>query len=229
MHEELRLAPLIDHTLLHPEASDEQIIQLCQEAHAWGCAAVCVLPDRVQLSSNTLAELGSAVEVCTVAGFPLGVSYSRVKALEAELAVGDGAMEVDMVINFYDLIQGRDYDVCADIAAVRIACAGATLKVILETALLDQDQIVRGCQLAQRAGADWVKTSTGTHQAGGASFTAVKTMHDTVGGSMGVKASGGIRDRDAALEMIAVGATRLGVSATREILRGELSDAELEI
>lgn len=229
MQEELRLAPLIDHTLLSPEATDEQIVQLCQEAHAWGCAAVCVLPDRVGLAADTLAELSSSVEVCTVAGFPLGVSHSRVKALEAELAVGDGAMEVDMVINFYDLLEGRDDDVCADIAAVRIACAGATLKVILETALLDHDQIVRGCELAQRAGADWVKTSTGTHRAGGASFSAVKTMHDTVGGALGVKASGGIRDRDTALEMVAVGANRLGVSATREILRGELSDEELEI
>ena len=229
MEQELQLAPMIDHTLLAMEATDQQIIDLCREAHAWGCAAVCVLPTRVALASETLAGLGSKVEVCTVAGFPLGASNARVKALEAELAVGDGAMEVDMVINVMDLIEGKYDDVCADIATVRIACAGATLKVILETALLSDEQIARGCELAKKAGADWVKTSTGTHKAGGASTQAVSIMRATVGEHMGVKASGGIRDRDTALKMVAVGANRLGVSATREILRGELTEAELEI
>ena len=220
---------MIDHTLLASEASAEEIIQLCREAHAWGCAAVCVLPNRVALASETLAGLGSKVEVCTVAGFPLGVSHSQVKALEAEMAVRDGAMEVDMVINVADLQEGKDDDVCADIAAVRLACAGATLKVILETALLDKEEIIRGCNLAKRAGADWVKTSTGMHKAGGASLEAVTLMRNTVGDHLGVKASGGVRTRDLALDMVAAGATRLGTSATREILRGELSDIELEI
>jgi len=229
VEQDIQLAPMIDHTLLAMEATEQQIIDLCREAHAWGCAAVCVLPLRVSLASDTLAGLGSSVEVCTVAGFPLGTSHSRVKALEAEMAVGDGAMEIDMVINVTDLIEGKDDDVCADIATVRIACAGATLKVILETALLTEEQIIRGCELARKAGADWVKTSTGTHKAGGASLAAVRTMQTTVGQQLGVKASGGIRDRDTALQMVTVGASRLGVSATREILKGELTESELEI
>jgi len=222
MDTEIKLAAMIDHTLLKAEASQQQIRQLCQDAARWQVAAVCVNPCRVAQAAEELAVLNSQVEVCAVVGFPLGATHSSVKALEAEKAVGDGALEVDMVINIGDMLDGSYDDVCADIASVRLACAGVTLKVILETALLDDQQIIKACQLALKAGADWVKTSTGTHAAGGATVEAVKLMKQTVGDRAQVKASGGIRTRQQALAMIEAGADRLGVSATGEIIAQEL-------
>jgi len=215
------LAPFIDHTLLRAEATEQDIRQLCRDAARWNVAAVCVNPSRVALAAEQLAVLDSEVEVCTVVGFPLGASPPKAKALEAEQAVADGALEVDMVLNIGYLLDGRYDDVCADIATVRLACAGVILKVILETALLSEEQIRIACQLAVKAGADWVKTSTGMHSAGGASLEAVRIMKDAVGEKARVKASGGIRTRQDALDMIEAGAERLGVSATQDILSEE--------
>lgn len=213
------VAAMIDHTLLAPEATPDRVRALCEEAVALGVVAVCVSPRWVRLAADALT--GSDVRVATVVGFPSGAHRSEVKADEARVAVADGADEVDMVVALGDVVAG-DWDaVSADIAAVRHTCAPpAVLKVIVESALLDDAQLDRVCRAAVDAGADYVKTSTGFHPAGGASVEAVRRMRAAVGPDVGVKASGGIRDAAAARAMIEAGATRIGASASAAILDG---------
>jgi deoxyribose-phosphate aldolase len=211
------LARMIDHTLLKPEATRAQVAALCEEAAVLGVGALCVC------SSFTAAAVGLAgdLPVAVVIGFPSGAHPSAVKAFEAERAHADGASELDMVIDLGSAAAG-DWDaVERDITAVREAVPRpVVLKAILETALLDADGIDQACRRAEHAGADFVKTSTGYHPAGGATVEAVGRMAATVGGRLGVKASGGIRTSEDARRMIEAGATRLGVSGSREVLDG---------
>ena len=211
------IAALIDHTLLRPEATQEDIIKLCREAREYKFASVCVNPFWVPLAATELA--GSPVKVCTVIGFPLGATSTEAKAAETQAALRAGAHEIDMVQNIGALRSG-DYDsVQADIAAVVDVAhrSGAIVKVILETALLDDDQKVIACQLAKKAGADFVKTSTGFGPSGATTHD-VELMRRTVGPEMGVKASGGIRTLDDLKKMIAAGATRIGASSSVKIV-----------
>jgi deoxyribose-phosphate aldolase len=211
------LAAMIDHTLLRPEATAEDVIALCQEATDLGVAAVCVSPSHLPITEG----LGVGIEICTVIGFPSGAHQPTVKAHETEVAIDSGATEVDMVVNLGLVVAGHWDAVREDIAAVRAAAPDSVLlKVILESAVLRDDEIVAACEAAEDAGADYVKTSTGFHPSGGASVAAVRLMADTVGGRLGVKASGGIRDAATALAMVEAGATRLGCSASRAILDG---------
>jgi deoxyribose-phosphate aldolase len=211
------VAGMVDHTLLKPEATAAQVAALCDEARALGVLAVCVSPSMLPLD-------GAGLVVATVCGFPSGKHTSAVKAVEAAAAVGAGADEVDMVIDVGAAVAGEIDAVRADIAAVRAAVpTPVVLKVIIESAALDDDTIVAVCRAAEAAGADFVKTSTGFHPAGGASAHAVRLMAETVGGRLGVKASGGIRSTATALEMVAAGATRLGLSGSATVLAG-LSD-----
>ncbi|MFA6092193.1 MAG: deoxyribose-phosphate aldolase [Elusimicrobiota bacterium] len=211
------LAAMVDHTLLKPNAVREEIVRLCEEARRHSFASVCVNPCHVALCAQRLK--GCSVKVCTVIGFPLGATTSPVKAFEARESAADGAEELDMVINVGALKSGDDDCVRADIRAVRGAIPGRTLKVILETSLLTDEEKVRACRLAQEAGADFVKTSTGFSGAG-ATVEDVRLMRETVGPRMGVKASGGIRDFAAARAMVEAGATRLGTSSGVAILTG---------
>jgi deoxyribose-phosphate aldolase len=212
------LARMIDHTLLAPTATDADVAALCAEASDLGVAAVCVSPARLPLEPGALA---GGIAVCTVVGFPSGAHRAAIKAAEAARAVVDGADEVDMVIDLGAATAGRWDDVQADITSVRSAVpAGRILKVIIESAALSPAAIEAACVAAEAGGADFVKTSTGFHPAGGASIEAVATMAQVVGGRLGVKASGGIRDAATALAMVDAGATRLGCSASRAILDG---------
>lgn len=205
------LAGMIDHTLLKPDATEAQITKLCEEAREHGFASVCVNPGWVPLAADLLD--GSAVRVCTVIGFPLGATTSTAKAFEAMDALRNGATEVDMVINVGLLKSGKDDEVREDIAVVAEEVREkALLKVILETGLLTDAEKVKACQLAEEAGADFVKTSTGFGH-GGATVADVALMRKTVGPEMGVKASGGIRDYETAMAMIQAGANRIGASA----------------
>lgn len=214
------IAKLIDHTLLKPEATRADVEALILEAAELGTYSVCVSPS--MLPVNAPAELKIAV----VCGFPSGKHLSSIKAAEAAAAVDAGADEVDMVIDIGAAKEKRYTDVQADIAAVRAAVPAPTvLKVIIESAALDDDEIVGVCQAAVRAGADFVKTSTGFHPAGGASVHAVELMRRTVGPDLGVKASGGVRTMEQAEQMIAAGATRLGVSGSRALLAGSTGSA----
>lgn len=212
------VASLIDHTLLKPEATPEQIAQLCSEARQYRFAAVCVNPVYVKLAYDLLK--GSPVKVCAVVGFPLGATLPEVKAFEARQAIRDGASEIDMVIHVGALKAGQDDLVEQDIATVVAAChaAGTLCKVILETCFLTEDEKVRGCLLAKRAGADFVKTSTGFGP-GGATVEDVALMRRTVGPDMGVKAAGGIRTLEALQRMVAAGANRIGASASVKIIQ----------
>jgi len=209
------VARLVDHTLLKPNATQAEVAKLCEEAKAYCFASVCVNPSYVAYCAQLLK--GSGVKVCTVIGFPLGSTTSTVKAVEARDAIANGAEEIDMVINVGALKSGNDALVFEDIKAVREATRGRVLKVILETALLCDEEKVRACILSKKAGADFVKTSTG-FGGGGATVEDVKLMRQTVGPLMGVKASGGIRDAKAAEAMIQAGATRLGTSASVAIV-----------
>lgn len=216
------LAKLIDHTLLKPDATQHQIMILCQEAAEHEFASVCVNPVYVGLAAGLLSN--SPVQVCTVVGFPLGASTPTVKAFEAEQAIFDGATEIDMVINV-GAIKSQDYDsALTDIEAVVQICReyDVLVKVILETSLLNDEEKVIACQLSLAAGADFVKTSTG-FGAAGATAADVALMRKTVGLDMGVKASGGIRSLADANEMIEAGATRLGVSAGVAIVKEALA------
>ncbi len=206
------LAALIDHTLLKPTATTEQIIRLCSEAREFEFAAVCVNPTWVPLCSSLLS--GSAIRVCTVIGFPLGATLTEAKAFEAERCATHGAHELDMVINIGALKAGEHRAVEDDIRAVveRARAAGATVKVIIETAYLTHEEKIAACQLARSAGADYVKTSTGFGPAG-ATVEDVALMRGVVGPEMGVKAAGGIKSAADALAMIRAGATRIGTSA----------------
>lgn len=209
------LASFLDATLLKPEATPADIAALCSDAATREVAAVCVSPVWVGTAAHALA--GSPVRVATVVGFPSGAHATEIKAAEAARAAADGADEADMVVEL-GLVRAHDFDrVRSDVAAVRAAFPGL-LKVIIESAALTDDEIAATCHAAVDAGADYVKTSTGFHPAGGASAHAVRLMRATVGDHVGVKASGGIRTLDAAREMIAAGATRLGVSAAAAIL-----------
>ncbi|HMS89199.1 MAG TPA: deoxyribose-phosphate aldolase [Acidimicrobiales bacterium] len=212
------LAGIIDHTLLAPTATADQVALLCQEAAELGVAAVCVSPSRLPLAAGILP---ATIAVCTVIGFPSGAHRSAVKAVEAARAVDDGATEIDMVIDLGLAADGRWNEVEAEIAEVRAQVPdGHLLKVIVESAALRPAGIVAACEAAERAGADYVKTSTGFHPSGGATVEAVALMAATVGGRLGIKASGGIRDAGTALALVGAGATRLGCSATRSVLAG---------
>jgi len=211
------LASMIDHTLLKPEATRAQVEQLCDEAKQHGFASVCVNPTHVRLCAQRLK--GSPVKVCTVVGFPLGATLPEVKAFETQQLLEAGATEMDMVINIGALKDG-DHDLVArDMAAVvRAAHAGnALVKVIIEAALLSDDEKITACQLAQSAGADFVKTSTGFGP-GGATVEDVALMRRVVGSTMGIKAAGGIRTLADAQKMIAAGATRIGASASVKMM-----------
>lgn len=207
------VAAMVDHTLLKPESTPEDVASLIAEAKELGVFSVCVSPSMLPLKED-LGELKTAV----VCGFPSGAHHSEIKAAEAARAVADGADEVDMVINLALAKSGDFAGVEADIRAVREAIPAALLKVIIESAALTDEEIVSACQAAKNAGADFVKTSTGFHPAGGASVHAVKLMADNVGEELGVKASGGIRDGKFAAELIEAGATRLGLSGTKKVL-----------
>jgi deoxyribose-phosphate aldolase len=212
------LASLIDHTLLKPEATEEQIRKLCSEAAEFRFATVCIQPTWVRLAARLLS--GTGVGVCTVAGFPLGANTADVKAYEARRAVFDGAAEVDMVINI-GALKSRDYrTVEEDVRGVVRACheAGALTKVILETALLTREEKIKASTLAAAAGADFVKTSTGFGP-GGATVEDVALMREVVGEKIGVKAAGGVRDRATAEEMVKAGANRIGASAGIRIIQ----------
>ncbi len=214
-----RLAALVDHTLLKPEATDADVAALVAEAAELGVYAVCVSPSMVPV-----AVKAGGVRVAAVAGFPSGKHVSAVKAHEAARAVASGASEIDMVIDVGAALAGDVDAVRSDIEAVRAAVPAAVLKVIVESAvLLDQADgrtLAEVCRAAEDAGADFVKTSTGFHPAGGASVRAVALMTETVGGRLGVKASGGIRTAADAVAMLDAGATRLGLSSTRAVLDG---------
>lgn len=211
------MARYIDHTLLKPDATETQIRQLCAEARAYGFMSVCVNPGYVPLAVEELQ--GAEVKVCTVIGFPLGATMPALKAHEAEQAIKMGATEVDMVLNVGALKSQNYRWVLADIAGVvEVANAGSALvKLIIETSLLTQPEKVIACQLAQIAGSDFVKTSTG-FSGGGATVADIALMRQVVGNNMGVKASGGIRSRADALAMITAGATRIGTSAGIQII-----------
>ena len=209
------LASYIDHTLLKPEASREQIRAVCNEAKQYHFASVCVNPCWIPLIAGELK--GSGVSVCCVIGFPLGASAPSVKAEEARTAVAAGAGEIDMVINIGAVKSGDWELVREDIAAVNAAKGTAKLKVIIETCLLTDEEKVRVCQIAKEVGADFVKTSTG-FSTGGATVHDVELMRKTVGPEMGVKASGGVRTLADALAMIEAGASRLGASAGVKII-----------
>ncbi|MFI7484293.1 deoxyribose-phosphate aldolase [Kocuria sp. M1R5S2] len=212
-----RLASAIDHTLLKPEASREQIAALCAQARQHGFASVCTNPLWAGFVREQLA--GSEVLTCVVVGFPLGASATAVKAFEAATAVAAGAQEIDMVIDIAAARAGERETLEADIRAVAEAAhaGGAKLKVILETCLLTDEQKVLACRAAVAAGADYVKTSTG-FSTGGATVADVRLMRETVGPEIGVKASGGIRTREDALAMLEAGASRIGASGGPALL-----------
>ena len=205
----MNFAKFIDHTLLRPDATTDEIDALCDEAKEFSFASVCVNPSYVP---SAVRRLGGAVKVCTVVGFPLGATTPAVKSAEAREAITLGADEIDMVINIGALKSRRYGEFEADLRAVREATHGKILKVIIETSLLSREEKIRACVAAKDAGADFVKTSTG-FGGGGASVEDIETMREAVGPAMGVKASGGIRDAKTAAAMIAAGATRLGTSA----------------
>ncbi len=212
------VAHLVDHTLLKPEATPQQVAELAREAGRLGAYSICVSPSMLPV------QVPEGVKVATVCGFPSGAHHAEIKAAEAARSVRDGADEIDMVIDLGLATTDRFSEVEAEIRAVREACVAPgrpiVLKVIIESAALTDAQIVGCCEAAERAGADFVKTSTGFHPAGGASVEAVALMARTVGGRLGVKASGGIRSTEAALAMIEAGATRLGLSGTAAVLEG---------
>ena len=219
-HFDTKIAGMIDHTLLKPEATVEQIERLCGEARQYGFASVCINPSYVKLCAKLLRD--SAVKVCTVIGFPLGATSSESKAFEAERAVQDGARELDMVINVGRLKSGDYQYVESDIAGVvRTAKRhGVLTKVIIETGLLTDEEKVKACLLAKNAGAHFVKTSTGFAK-GGATVGDIALMRKVVGPSLGVKASGGVRTQEDAKALIESGADRIGASASVMIVTGE--------
>ena len=219
-----QLAALIDHTLLKPEATRADVAALVAEAAALGVYAVCVSPSMVPVA----VDAGAGMRVAAVAGFPSGKHLPAVKAHEAALAVASGAGEIDMVIDVGAALAGDIGAVRSDIEAVRAAAPRAVLKVIVESAVLlaqaGGGALADVCRAAEDAGADFVKTSTGFHPAGGASVDAVALMAETVGGRLGIKASGGIRTAADAVAMLDAGATRLGLSGTRAVLDGLSGD-----
>lgn len=215
---DVSLAGMIDHTLLKPDATQDQIAQLCFEARKYGFASVCVNPTHVALCAQLLK--GSPVKVCTVIGFPLGATTTDAKSFEALKALNDGANELDMVLNI-GALKARDLALVARdiLEVVKVGhAADALVKVIIETALLNDEEKVMACLLSKEAGADYVKTSTG-FSGGGATVEDITLMRRTVGPEMGVKASGGVRTRDEAENMVKAGATRIGASAGVKIVQ----------
>ncbi|WYK01633.1 deoxyribose-phosphate aldolase [Enterococcus sp. 7F3_DIV0205] len=209
---------MIDHTILKADAKEEDVLRIIEEAKKYEFFSVCINPCWVALAKEHLA--GTSVDVCTVIGFPLGANTSEVKAYEATDAINNGATEVDMVINVGALKSKQYKKVLKDIQAVVDAAKGkALVKVIIETALLTDEEKIKVCELAKEAGADFVKTSTG-FSTGGATVADVKLMRETVGPDMGVKASGGIHNEEEAKAMIDAGATRIGTSAGVAIMEG---------
>ena len=203
----------IDHTILKPDCTDAQIRQLCEEAKNYNFASVCVNPGYIKMCAELLKDTG--VDVCTVVGFPLGATSTESKVFETKQAVKDGATEIDMVINVSRLKEHDDEYVLNEIRAIRRACKGHCLKVIIETCLLTDEEKVRACKISKKAKATFVKTSTGFVKNGvGAKVEDVKLMFETVkNAGLGVKASGGVRDKETAIAMIEAGATRIGTSS----------------
>ena len=217
------LARKIDHTLLKPDATPNDVAELCGEAKQYSFASVCVNPGNVKQCSDFLK--GTDVKVCTVIGFPLGANTTETKRFEAEQAIENGAQEIDMVINVGQLKAGNYDYVFRDVNQVVLAAKkhNAVCKVILETALLTDEEKIKACIICKHAGADFVKTSTGFSK-GGATVGDVALMKYVVGSAVGVKASGGIRSREDANAMIASGADRIGASASVKIIMGEKSE-----
>ncbi len=213
------IASLIDHTLLKPDATRADIERLCAEAKQFGFASVCVNPCNVKLAATLLT--GAAIKVCSVVGFPLGANKKEVKAYEARRAILDGATEIDMVMNIGALKSGDYKLVEEDMRLVKETCGSRIItKVILETALLTNEEKIRACEIAKASGMDFVKTSTGFGP-GGATVEDVRLMRSVVGEKLGVKASGGIRDAETAAKMVEAGATRIGASASVKIVSGQ--------
>jgi len=220
--DDLNLAKMIDHTLLKPDATQDQIAQLCFEARKYGFASVCINPTWVKLSAQLLED--SPVKVCTVIGFPLGATAPEVKTFETQNAIENGATEIDMVINI-GALKARDLELVArDIRGVVSSAhaRGALVKVIIEAVLLTDEEKTIACLLSKEAGADFVKTSTG-FASGGATVHDVALMRQTVGPEMGIKAAGGVRTYEDAENMIKAGATRIGASAGVKIIQGPAS------
>jgi deoxyribose-phosphate aldolase len=212
------LARIIDDTLLEPEATDDDVARLAKDAEQLGVGAICISPSRLPLAPGVLAP---GIALVAVAGFPSGAHLAAVKVAEAAAAVAAGANEVDMVIDLGAAMDNRWEKVTAEVAAVRAAVGpSVVLKAIIETALIGPDRIAPASLAAEAGGADFIKTSTGFHPAGGATVPAVAAIAAAVGGRLRVKASGGIRTADEALAMIAAGATRIGTSHTAAILNG---------
>ena len=205
---------MIDHTLLAPEVTADDIRRTCAEALEFSVAAVCVSPTMVEVA---VREMTGRIPVASVVGFPSGAHLPEAKALEAERACEAGAREIDMVINLGLAKEGRWNEIEHEVALVRASTSGL-LKVIIESSELVDEEIVHACSTAVRAGADFVKTSTGFHKSGGATIEAVRLMRATVGSGIGVKASGGVRSWDLAVAMVDAGASRIGTSSTRAIL-----------
>lgn len=219
----MKLNKYIDHTLLKPDASQEQIETLIEEAKKYDFASVCVNPTWVNFAAQALKA--TDVKVCTVIGFPLGANTPELKAFETSDAIQNGANEIDMVINI-GALKSRNFDLVErDIRAVVEAAKGTLVKVIIETCLLTDDEKVKACQIAQKAGADFVKTSTG-FSTGGATVEDIALMRKTVGPDMGVKASGGARSYEDALAFIKAGATRIGASSGVAIMEGDVANGD---
>ncbi|HEL2250625.1 TPA: deoxyribose-phosphate aldolase [Streptococcus suis] len=219
----MKLNKYIDHTILKPETTQEQVEKILAEAKEYDFASVCVNPTWVALAAESLKD--SDVKVCTVIGFPLGANTPAVKAFETKDAISNGADEIDMVINIGALKTGNYDLVLEDIKAVVAASGDKLVKVIIEACLLTDDEKVKACQLSQEAGADYVKTSTG-FSTGGATIADVALMRKTVGPDMGVKASGGARSYEDAIAFIEAGASRIGASSGVAIMNGAQADGD---
>lgn len=219
----MNIAKYIDHTLLKPETTREQLDQLLEEAKQYDFKSVCINPSHVKYAAEALKD--TDVLVCTVIGFPLGATTTASKQFETVDAIKNGASEVDMVINIGALKDGRYDDVQQDIEGVVASAEGHTVKVIIETCLLTDEEKVKACELSQGAGANFVKTSTG-FAGGGATPEDVKLMKDTVGDALEVKASGGVRTVEDFNQMIEAGATRIGASAGVKIIQGLEADTD---
>jgi deoxyribose-phosphate aldolase len=214
----MTLEKYFDHTILSPDAKEADVKKICDEAKEYNFFSVCVNPYYVSFAKDALEK--TDVKVTSVIGFPLGASVTKIKASEAKEAIDHGADEIDMVINIAAL-KNKAFDyVLNDIKAVKDACGDHVLKVIIETCLLDDEEKIKACKLAKEAGADFVKTSTG-FSTGGATIEDVKLMRQTVGETMGIKASGGIRSKEKAQKMIDAGATRIGASSSVKIMNEE--------
>ena len=216
------IASLIDHTLLKPNATKNDITKLCEEAKEYGFAAVCVNPCYVSLAKKTLEK--THIKVATVIGFPLGANTKIAKLVEARDAIANGADEIDMVINISLLKSGDEISVFDEIKIIREATLGKILKVIIETAYLTREEKIKICKIIKDAKADFVKTSTGFAPQG-ATVEDIKLIKSVIGSRIGIKASGGIRDFKTAVEMIKAGATRIGTSSSIDIIKGKVTDS----